>query len=319
MQAHEKWRAVMTRVVGSKARCVQLICLLLGSAGAISCGRTGEAPAQRRIDFADVIAQSNKAFIDNVQPASRNALYEYRSRLQDQLLEEFDACPQCFAKKYPGAQRTYLFDAITDCETTIRVGTPFDGGKWICDPQSLSDAPVVYSFGIGDNISFDLDMAGMFGCTVYMFDPSPSVVANFSRFQSGQPCGKGHISFLPLGLGPVSREENRQWDLVIEGKRCEVRSLAGIAKSLHHTRIDILKLDIEGSEMAALQQMLATGVLPYLQVRQLLVEFHLWDDASFVDFVRIMGALKKQGFLLFRKEFNPYAADKCAEFSFVRR
>lgn len=235
------------------------------------------------------------------------------------MLEEFEKCPQCFVQKYSGAQRTYLFDAIIDCETTMRVGTLFDGGKWICDPQSLSGSSVVYSFGIGDNISFDMDMAGMFGCSVYMFDPSPSVVANFNRFQSGQSCGKGNISFLPLGLGPVSRDESRQWDLVIEGKRCEVRSLAEIAKSLNHTHVDILKMDIEGGEMAALQQMLASGILPSLQVRQLLVEFHLWDDASFIDFVRIIGALKRQGFLLFRKEFNPYAADRCAEFSFVRR
>jgi hypothetical protein len=309
----------MKRVIDSKACGILLICFSFFSAGTISCGKTGGALAQRRIDFAEVIAQNHKAFLDSTPPATRNAIYEKRSRLQDQLLEEFDKCPRCFVTKYSGAQRTYLFDAITDCETTMRVGTLFDGGKWICDPQSLSDSSVVYSFGIGDNISFDMDMAGMFGCSVYMFDPSPSVVANFSRFQSGQSCGRGHISFLPLGLGPVSREEGRQWNLVIEGKRCEVRSLGEIATALHHTHVDILKMDIEGGEMAALQQVLASRILPSLRVRQLLVEFHLWDDASFVDFVRIVGALKKQGFLLFRKEFNPYAADQCAEFSFVRR
>jgi hypothetical protein len=309
----------MTTTIESRVQRTILILLLAWDVSLVSCRKAEEAPAPRRIDFADVVAQKHQEFLNSPMANDRDAICQKRSQFQDQLLEEFNQCPDCFVKKYTGAQRTYLFDAVTDCPTTMRVGTRFDGGKWICDPQSLSESSIVYSFGVGDNISFDMDMAGMFGCDVHMFDPSPTVVANFSRFKSGQSCGKGHISYQPLGLGPVSRAEGRQWDLIIEGKRCEVRSLADIARSLHHTHVDILKIDIEGGEFASLQQMLSSQTLLSLQVKQLLVEFHLWDDPSFTNFVRIVGALKKQGFLLFRKEFNPYAADKCAEFSFLRR
>lgn len=309
----------MTVSFSARVRGAVPILLLAWGITLASCRKAEQAPEPRRIDFAEIVAQRNHEFLDSPVIHDKDAVYRKRSLAQDQLLEEFDRCPECFVKKYVGAQRTYLFDAVTDCATTMRVGTRFDGGKWICDPQSLPESSVVYSFGIGDNISFDMDMAGLFGCDVHMFDPSPTVVAGFDRFRSGQSCGKGHLSYHPLGLGPVSTAAGRQWDLVIEGKRCEVRSLAEIAKSLNHTHVDVLKIDIEGGEFASLQQMLAARTLVSLQVEQLLVEFHLWDDTSFLDFVRTVGGLKKEGYLIFRKEFNPYAADKCAEFSFAKR
>jgi FkbM family methyltransferase len=293
--------------------------LLLACSGPMaSCGRGDAAPAQREIDFAQVITRNQKAFAGRTRPTTKKEVADQRSRQQDELFQEFDSCPQCFVKKFSGTQRTYLFDAITDCSATMRLGSLFDGGKWICDPPALPDSAIVYSFGIGDNISFDMDMAGRLACNVYMFDPSPSVVSRFKTFLSGQACGKGRMFYQPVGLGPVSGEAGRQWNLVIEGKACKVESLSNLARSLRHDHVDVLKIDIEGGEMAALRQVLASQTLDSLRVRQLLVEFHLWDDKSFEDFVRIVGALKKSGFLIFRKEFNPYAADKCAEFSFVR-
>jgi FkbM family methyltransferase len=302
-------------------RCRRALSLMLLAFGvtAVSCKKAVESPPPRQVDFTETVAQKNQEYLRNPMAADRHSIYALRARLQSELLEEFAACPGCFVKKYTGAQRTYLFDAVTDCETCIRVGTRFDGGKWIADPQSLTLSSMVYSFGVGDNISFDMDMAGLFGCDVYMFDPSPSVAAGFSRFKAGQVCGKGHLTYQSLGLGPVSNKAGSQWNLVIEGKQCEARSLADIARSLHHTHVDILKIDIEGGEFAALQEMVDTQALLSLRVRQLLVEFHLWDDQCFADFVHVIGGLEKQGFLIFRKEFNPYAADRCAEFSFLRR
>ncbi len=285
----------------------------------VSCWQREAAPASRGPTIDKIVKASNAGYLHSPLLTSKMEIYDRRSELQEQILREFDQCPLCVVRKYTGFQRTFLFDAITDCETTIRVGTTFDGGKWLCNPQSLKRPSVVYSFGVGGDISFDMDMAGLFGSEVYMFDPSPAVVSNFSNFQSGQSCGRGHIHFQAMGLGPVSKDERSQWHLVIDGKQCPVRSLAEIALSLHHDHVDILKIDIEGGEFAALRQVLSSRTLLSLHVEQLLVEFHLWNDDCFEDFVRIIGSLKKQGFLLFRKEFNPYAAEKCAEFAFVRR
>src|SRR5207248_3092074 len=54
------------------------------------------------------------------------------------------------------------------------------------------------------------------------------------------------------------------------GFRAPVCRLSTAMRELEHTRIDLLKMDVEGAEYAVLQDMLAGGIRP----RQLLVEFH---------------------------------------------
>jgi hypothetical protein len=78
-----------------------------------------------------------------------------------------------------------------------------------------------------------------------------------------------------------------------------------------------LKIDIEGGEMASLPEIITSGTLESLSVKQLLIEFHLWDDAHWGSFVKIVNLLRERGYLLFRKEFNPVAPDRCGEFCFL--
>jgi hypothetical protein len=238
---------------------------------------------------------------------------------QDQFLREFQECPPCFVDRTRGHnQRIFLFDAVADCNTTLRIGTFGDGGKWLCEPERLPASTVVYSFGVGDETSFDHEMAAVFGAEVHMFDPSPSVTRKFESFKAGKPQGPGRIFFHALGLGPVSSAPGKEWSLTIEGQPCAAKSFADIAKSLGHTHVDILKIDVEGGEFGAMPQMLAEKSLAALQVQQILIEFHLWSDESFEKFVQIVQGLKDQGYLLFRKELNPTDASRCAEFAFVR-
>jgi hypothetical protein len=238
---------------------------------------------------------------------------------QDQFLREFQECPPCFVDRTRGHnQRIFLFDAVADCNTTLRIGTFGDGGKWLCEPERLPTSTVVYSFGVGDETSFDHEMAAVFGAEVHMFDPSPSVTRKFESFKAGKAQGPGRIFFHALGLGPVSSAPGKEWSLTIEGQACAAKSFADIAKSLGHTHVDILKIDVEGGEFAAMPQILAEKSLAALQVQQILIEFHLWSDESFEKFVQIVQGLKDQGYLLFRKELNPTDASRCAEFAFVR-
>jgi FkbM family methyltransferase len=244
-----------------------------------------------------------------------------RKRLDDQdlLFKEFKECPDCLVKKVRGNSRSFMFDAVFDCDTMLRVGINNDGGKWLCNPQSLPPKPVVYSFGVGDDISFDTDMAGYLGGEVFMFDPARSVGKRFSKIQTAYLCGRGQVTFMPIGLGPVSAEKNHEWDLVIEGEKCEVKSLRDIARSLDHDHIDILKIDIEGGEFAALDQILKSKTLLELNVKQLLVEFHIMNDSAFKQFVILVETLRQNGYVLFRKEFNPNDSDgRCAEYAFVK-
>jgi FkbM family methyltransferase len=247
------------------------------------------------------------------------AKYVQNRRIEDQakLLEAYKKDPEGFLKEYAGVQRTFLFDAVIDAENMVRVGTFGDGGKWVSDPQSLRTGTVVYSFGAGAEISFDAEMAGLYGCEVHCFDPTPSVVRDFARCRPGQPVGKGTFWFHAVGLGPVSLDPDKADDLVLEDQKCKVKRLDEIADELEHSHVDILKIDIEGGEMAALTEIITSGTLARLSVKQLLVEFHLWDDEHWGSFVKIISLLRERGYLIFRKEFNPLHSEKCAEFCFL--
>jgi FkbM family methyltransferase len=245
--------------------------------------------------------------------------YVQNRRIEDQakLLEAYKKDPEGFLKKYAGLARTFLFDAVIDAKNMVRVGTFGDGGKWVSDPQSLRTGTVVYSFGAGTEISFDAEMAGLYGCEVHCFDPTPSLERNFAHCRPGQPVGKGTFSFHAVGLGPVSLDPEKADDLVLEDQKCKVKRLSEIAAELGHSHVDILKIDIEGGEMAALTEIIMSGTLKSLSVKQLLVEFHLLDDEHWGAFVKIINLLRERGYLLFRKEFNPIDPGHCGEFCFL--
>ena len=283
----------------------------------------GKAPAPEKqqdkiINFTNLIKQkASELTAKDVSPRSIPEVYKERNRQQDEILKEFDNSPAEFLEKYHTGIRTFVFDAVVD-PVTMRIGTYEDGGKWVANPQEVKPGDIIYSFGVGHDVSFDLDMAGHFGCDVYMFDPSPAVEKGFENFSSGMKLGRGKVFYQSLGLGPVSMDPAKKDDLVIEGKKCPVKDMAGIARSLKHKHVDILKIDIEGGEVPALLDMLAADTLRKLKVKQLFVEFHFWDDDQFRGFVQIVGGLKKQGYYLFRKEYNPGDGYKCGEYAFVR-
>ena len=245
--------------------------------------------------------------------------YVQNRRIEDQakLLEAYKKDPEGFLKAYASSLRMFVFDAVIDAKNMVRVGSFGDGGKWVSDPQSLRTGTVVYSFGAWTEISFDAEMAGLYGCEVHCFDPTPSLQRDFAHCRPGQPVGKGTFSFHAVGLGPASLDPGKADDLILEGQKCKVKRLSEIAAELGHRHVDILKIDIEGGEMASLPEIITSGTLESLSVKQLLVEFHLWSDGEWGAFVKIVNLLRERGYLLFRKEFNPEAPKQCGEFCFL--
>ncbi|MDD8020006.1 MAG: FkbM family methyltransferase [Acidobacteriota bacterium] len=271
-----------------------------------------------QVNFVNNIHEKDLLF-QSVQPLHQPAEIQQK-KLQDHLaiLKQFNQNPDEFARKVIKKERHYLFDGVVDPEVTIRVGHLGDGGKWICNPQRLGEKPVIYSIGVGEDISFDTDMAGLFGAQVFMFDPNPEVSKNLPPKDEGYECGAGRLFYQAVGLGPVSAEKGKEWELTINGQRCPAKSLADLAASLGHQSVDILKMDIEGGEYAALHQILSAGTLNQLGVKMILVEFHIWDDGLFKDFLTLINSLTEQDYLIYRKEFNATNI-KCAEYAFVHK
>lgn len=68
-------------------------------------------------------------------------------------------------------------------------------GGWYAYIKDLTSSANVFSFGVGDNISFDLSLSNKYPCNIFAFDPTPKSIQfiNRSRLPS-------NIKFFPWGI-----------------------------------------------------------------------------------------------------------------------
>jgi len=159
-----------------------------------------------------------------------------------------------------------------------RIGS--DYGGYFLDPSKVSPDAVVYSLGIGEDISFDLSLINRLGVKVHAFDPTPKVKTWLtSQVLPDQFCfhdvGIAHFDgealfYTPLRQDYVSHSIIQARQYSRQSIRAPVIRLGTAMRQLGHTRIDILKMDIEGAEYAVLEDV-ARERIP---VGQILVEFH---------------------------------------------
>jgi FkbM family methyltransferase len=155
-----------------------------------------------------------------------------------------------------------------------------DYGGWTVNPDLLGPGSIVYSFGIGEDISFDLAMIAEVGCVVHAFDPTPRSIEwvrgqqtppGFVLHEYGIGAHDGTVAFYP------PRNPAHVSHTVVKGAQAEagaitvpVKRLTTIMRELGHERVDLLKMDIEGAEYEVVEDVLSGGAA----VKQLLVEYH---------------------------------------------
>lgn len=160
----------------------------------------------------------------------------------------------------------------------IRLGTHY-GGWWI-DPTGLNKDSIVYSAGVGEDISFDIMLMRLFGMRVHAFDPTPRSIQFIARTN---PEG---LAFHSYGLAGVDGAlefyppENTTWvSHSVYTKSSQpsiflpVKKLTTVMSQLQHTRIDLLKMDIEGCEFEVFDDIFAAK----LDIPQICVELHALD------------------------------------------
>lgn len=191
--------------------------------------------------------------------------------------------------------------------------------NWCVCPSALSEDSVVYSFGVGTDISFDLELIRRHGTIVHAFDPTPRSIAwvqsqelpeRFIFHEYGVGSHDGSVAFYPPeNSNFVSYSVFSRGSVTPPFVERPVSRLATIMKKLGHTKIDVLKMDIEGAEYEVLSDLLASGV----PVRQLLVEFHhRWKE---VGLDRTRGAIRDLNLAGFRI-FHVSASGE--EYSFLK-
>jgi FkbM family methyltransferase len=181
---------------------------------------------------------------------------------------------------------------------------------------------VVYSFGVGDNVAWDLAMIEQFGVTIDAFDPTPqsitwvagqSLPPQFQFHDWGISHRDGVLHFYPprkaggMHYSQESRHRRGPPPTPVAGK---VKRLTTIMQDLGDRHIDVLKLDVEGSEFDAIPDVLATGV----PIGQLLVEIHYhFPSRTFAAGLALIRQIKEAGMECF------YISERGLEFGFVNR
>jgi FkbM family methyltransferase len=146
--------------------------------------------------------------------------------------------------------------------------------------HSLSPNSIVYSFGIGDDVSFDLSLIEQYNLTVHAFDPTPRsakwiekqrLPSRFIFYQLGVAEYDGMATFsAPENSAHMSYTMENQNEGPTEQVQASVRRLSTIMQELGHVYVDLLKLDIEGTEYSVLSDIVRED----LDVGQIYVEFH---------------------------------------------
>jgi FkbM family methyltransferase len=185
---------------------------------------------------------------------------------------------------------------------SVFFGTSYGGYEIL--PGILNADAVVYSAGLGEDVSFDLEIIRRFACVVHGFDPTPRSLAWLEtqglpeRFVV-HPYGLAEFDGV-AGFAPPKNPAHVSHS-VLPGSSAErvelpVKRLTTVLRELGHERLDVLKLDIEGAEYAVLDDLLATGPLP----RQLMVEFHHgMGDVTLESTERCLDRLRAAGYRVF--------------------
>jgi FkbM family methyltransferase len=200
----------------------------------------------------------------------------------------------------------------TNCNPEFH-GNPKYGGWAIC-PTLLSHKSIIYSVGVGEDISFDLSVIQKFGCRIYAFDPTPRSKAwldsqdlppQLTFFQYGLAHYDGTAMFYPPD-NPlyVSHSIIKKSGQALPAFEAKVFTVSTLANMLGHNKIDLLKMDIEGAEYEVIDDIVGQSGI---KIDQILVEFH----STTFSVSKSIGKLKNAGYGIF------WISPNKSEFGFV--
>jgi FkbM family methyltransferase len=134
----------------------------------------------------------------------------------------------------------------------------------------LSSSSVCYSAGIGEDITFDLELIEATQCQVFAFDPTARSIEHVKSLAAEGP----QFHFLPLGLwhsdetvkffAPQDRRHVSHSIVNLQKTRdyfeAPCKRLSSVMRELGHDRVDLLKLNIEGAQYAVIESIIEDNV-----------------------------------------------------------
>ncbi|EKM54909.1 uncharacterized protein PHACADRAFT_147193 [Phanerochaete carnosa HHB-10118-sp] len=234
---------------------------------------------QEELRYADVLAE-------------RHALIKHHGPSPD----EVDSFP-------PGDISYTLWDFFTpafNCPHRVdRLGALGDGGKWVCGIDAIAQQRhpcIVYSFGINHDSSWEAALLQRAPhCEVWGYDFS---VTMFGPVVQNNPVLAPKTHFFPYKLGMHDNPHHSPPEYTVQG----------LMHQNGHEFIDVLKIDVEGSEFDGLAAFLKPFIgpdAPPLPIGQLEIEIHAWGDlGSFGYFYSWWSLFERAGLRPFWTEPN---------------
>jgi FkbM family methyltransferase len=177
-----------------------------------------------------------------------------------------------------------------------KLGTNYGGWK-VPKNMNLNEHSIIYSAGVGEDISFDLLLQNKYNSKIYLIDPTQKAINHFNeakQYYDKNIQFTGNIqndyyskianlkpdfhkfNYMSIGLWDKKeqlkfyKQNNNNYvsQSLIENMFgsnydiVEVNSIKNIMEENNHTHIDLLKLDIEGTEINVLNKMLDDKIYP---------------------------------------------------------
>lgn len=194
-------------------------------------------------------------------------------------------------------------------------------GGFYVNPDLLHPDAIVYSFGIGQDTSFDDTIIQKHNCQVFGYDPTPKSIDwiasrtdlspnfHFHPFGLDKKTGIAHFN-LPKNKSHVSgsiiNHQNVDEHNMVE---VQMKSFIDIVSENNHSYIDVLKMDIEGSEYAVMDSILESSI----EIKQILLEIHeRFFDNGIEKTKKLLHSLHKHDYQVFG------ISDTLEEISFIK-
>jgi len=150
-------------------------------------------------------------------------------------------------------------------------------GQWDVPDNLIDQSWVCYSIGVGRNATFEMALCEKYSCPVSSFDPTPSSIDYVKQLSPVRfrfvPWAiwvhDGHLDFYSQDLN-----NNVNLSVVDSGRgeklyQVECHRLKTAMEQLGDSRLDLLKIDIEGAWLPVIQDLVTAEISP----RVLCVEF----------------------------------------------
>lgn len=189
-----------------------------------------------------------------------------------------------------------------------KLGTEY-GGWYVPLNMSLNSNSIVYSGGVGEDISFDIKLQSKYNCNIYLIDPTYKAIKHYDEMKKyyidvNSQCITGNIQndylncikydkpnfdkIYYLNIGLWNKDETLKFfkqtnpeyvsQSLVEnmfGNEYDLintKTIKQLMEQNGHDHIDLLKLDIEGAEIKVINNMLDENIYP----KYVLIEFDLF-------------------------------------------